>query len=256
MGLRSSGSFGSLQQQLFQNSSSPIQTTPPIPRKPPKLFKEEEGLFLWICKFAPRKNVGMLLHCVVSAAAFLWVLHVGKGLLSTLLNAFDSAVPYVSACTFPKFSSLKSAFLPSAMTKFSTHFQVKLPQNKVIGSCPVCYLPVEQAIALMPDAPSFSPGVSNLTYIHEENQSKADFGGSDFGGYPSLFQRNDSDIRESMSFVRGIRPGDQTSFDIDDSNLLEMESCQGVVVASTIFSIDLSVHSLLHFHLVSSGLQF
>ena len=85
MGLRSSGSFGSLQQQLFQNSSSPIQTTPPIPRKPPKLFKEEEGLFLWICKFAPRKNVGMLLHCVVSAAAFLWVLHVGKGLLSTLL---------------------------------------------------------------------------------------------------------------------------------------------------------------------------
>nr|XP_025888651.1 uncharacterized protein LOC112942138 [Solanum lycopersicum] len=77
--LSSSGSFGSLQQQLFQNSSSPIQTTPPIPRKPPKLFKEKEGLFLWICKFAPRKNVGMLLHCVVFAAAFLWVLYVGKG---------------------------------------------------------------------------------------------------------------------------------------------------------------------------------
>uniref|UniRef100_A0A0V0GUD9 Putative ovule protein n=1 Tax=Solanum chacoense TaxID=4108 RepID=A0A0V0GUD9_SOLCH len=36
LGLRSSGSYGSLQQQLFQNSSSPIQTTPPIPRKPPK----------------------------------------------------------------------------------------------------------------------------------------------------------------------------------------------------------------------------
>lgn len=85
LGLRSSGSYGSLQQQLFQNSSSPIQTTPPIPRKPPKLFKEKEGLFLWICKFAPRKNVGMLLLCVVSAAAFLWVLYVGKGLVSTLL---------------------------------------------------------------------------------------------------------------------------------------------------------------------------
>lgn len=85
LGLRSSGSYGSLQQQLFQNSSSPIQTTPPIPsRKPPKLFKEKEGLFLRICKFAPRKNVGMLLLCVVSAAAFLWVLYVGKGLVSKL----------------------------------------------------------------------------------------------------------------------------------------------------------------------------
>ena len=56
------------------------------------------------------------------------------------------------------------------------------------------------------------------------------------------------------SFVRGVRPGHQTGFDIDDSDLLEMESCQGVVVASTIYGIDLSVHSLLHFHLVSSGL--
>ncbi|KAK4368371.1 hypothetical protein RND71_012163 [Anisodus tanguticus] len=103
--------------------------------------------------------------------------------------------------------------------------------------CPVCYLPVEQAIALMPEAPSFSPGVSNLTYIHEENQSKTEFGGSDFGGYPSLVQRNDSyDIRESMIVhCGGIRPGHQTGFDIDDSDLLEMESCQGVVVASAIF---------------------
>lgn len=56
------------------------------------------------------------------------------------------------------------------------------------------------------------------------------------------------------SFVGAVRPGQKIGFDIDDSDLLEMESCQGVVVASTIFSIDLSVHSLLHFHLVSSGL--
>jgi len=47
----------------------------------------------------------------------------------------------------------------------------------------------------MPDAPSFSPGVSNLAYIHEENSEKPEF-----GGYPSLMQRNDSyDVRESMS---------------------------------------------------------
>lgn len=70
----------------------------------------------------------------------------------------------------------------------------------VLSACPVCYLPVEQAIALMPDAPSFSPRVSSLTYIHEENLSKSEFGGSEFGGYPTLSQRNDSyDIRESMS---------------------------------------------------------
>ena len=56
------------------------------------------------------------------------------------------------------------------------------------------------------------------------------------------------------SFVRGVKPGHQTGFDIDDSDLLEMESCQGVVVASAIFGIDLSVNSLLHFHLVSGGL--
>ncbi|PHT35777.1 hypothetical protein CQW23_23477 [Capsicum baccatum] len=101
--------------------------------------------------------------------------------------------------------------------------------------CPVCYLPIEQAIVLMPDAPSSSPGVSNLTYIHEETSRKPEF-----GGYPSLMQRNDSyEIRESMSvhcgFVKGIRPGHQTDFDIDDSDLHDMEFCRGVVVASAIF---------------------
>ncbi|KAA8515250.1 hypothetical protein F0562_018520 [Nyssa sinensis] len=106
--------------------------------------------------------------------------------------------------------------------------------------CPVCYLPVEEAIALMPNAPSFSPVIKNLTYIHEENLTRSEFGGSDFGGYPSLKHRNDSyDIRESMSvhcgFVRGIKPGRQTGFDIDDPDLIEMEQCDGVVVASAIF---------------------
>lgn len=52
----------------------------------------------------------------------------------------------------------------------------------------------------MPNAPSFSPVLKNLTYIHEESLTKSEFGGSEFGGYPSLGQRNDSyDIRESMS---------------------------------------------------------
>lgn len=69
------------------------------------------------------------------------------------------------------------------------------------SACPVCYLPVEEAIALMPKDPSPSPVLKDLTYVYEENLSRdGEFGGSDFGGYSTLRQRNDSyDIRESMS---------------------------------------------------------
>ncbi|GLU23001.1 hypothetical protein SLE2022_390360 [Rubroshorea leprosula] len=107
--------------------------------------------------------------------------------------------------------------------------------------CPVCYLPVEEAVALMPKVPSFSPILKDLTYIYEESLNKeTEFGGSDFGGYPTLKQRNDSyDIRESMrvhcGFVKGRKPGHGTGFDIDDDDLREMEQCNGVVVGSAIF---------------------
>ncbi|EPS72533.1 hypothetical protein M569_02220, partial [Genlisea aurea] len=114
--------------------------------------------------------------------------------------------------------------------------------KKRIGprQCPVCYLPLEDAIALMPKAPSFSPVIKNLTYLHEENLVKSEFGGSDFGGYPSLEQRKDSyDIKDSMSmhcgFVTGTKPGNRTGYDIGDSDLLEMENCRGIVIASAIF---------------------
>lgn len=74
-----------------------------------------------------------------------------------------------------------------------------------IAACPVCYLPVEEAIALMPKLPSFSPIVNSLTYIYEDPLSRdGEFGGSEFGGYPTLKQRSDSyDIRESMSIHCG-----------------------------------------------------
>ncbi|KAJ4975219.1 hypothetical protein NE237_000325 [Protea cynaroides] len=107
--------------------------------------------------------------------------------------------------------------------------------------CPVCYLPVEHAIALMPKEPSTSPVLTNLTYVYEENSIRIEpWGGSEFGGYPSLKQRNDSfDIKESMNvhcgFVKGRKPGQQTGFDIDDLDLLEMEQCRGIVVASAVF---------------------
>ena len=89
LGLRSSGSYGSLQQQV-QNGVLAIQTTPPLAaRKPSKMIKGKESLFHWICKFAGRKKVGMLLLCAVSAAVFVWVLYVGKGLMSHLFYPFS-----------------------------------------------------------------------------------------------------------------------------------------------------------------------
>lgn len=69
-----------------------------------------------------------------------------------------------------------------------------------ISACPVCYLPVEQAVMRMPRTPAISPVLQNLTYIHDENPVRVEeHGGSDFGGYPSLQERTDSfNITESM----------------------------------------------------------
>ncbi|XP_023520177.1 uncharacterized protein LOC111783478 [Cucurbita pepo subsp. pepo] len=106
--------------------------------------------------------------------------------------------------------------------------------------CPVCYPSVEESVALMPNASSDSP-VKKLEYIYEENiRRETEFGGSDFGGYLTLAQRTDSfDVRESMrvhcGFVRGVKPGRNTGFDINDDDLHDMEQCRGVVVASAIF---------------------
>ncbi|XP_038685520.1 uncharacterized protein LOC119985326 [Tripterygium wilfordii] len=107
--------------------------------------------------------------------------------------------------------------------------------------CEVCYLPVEQAISSMPSSPSACPVLRNLTYIVDENPVKPESrGGSNFGGYPSLKQRDDSfDIKESMTvhcgFVRGSRPGHKTGFDIDEAKLIELEQFHAVIVASAIF---------------------
>ncbi|GMJ11450.1 hypothetical protein like AT1G53040 [Hibiscus trionum] len=117
------------------------------------------------------------------------------------------------------------------------------PNLRRIGPrpCPVCYLPVGQAIASMPSSPSESPVLHNLTYVHDENPIKTEpHGGSDFGGYPSLKQRNDSfDIQESMTvhcgFVKGNQPGHRTGFDFDESDLEELQQFHEIIVASAIF---------------------
>lgn len=71
----------------------------------------------------------------------------------------------------------------------------------MFSACPVCYIPVEQALASMPKSLSVSPVLHNLSYVYEENPIKTEtHGGSEFGGYPTLKQRNDSfNIKKSMT---------------------------------------------------------
>ncbi|KAJ6894294.1 hypothetical protein NC652_028151 [Populus alba x Populus x berolinensis] len=99
----------------------------------------------------------------------------------------------------------------------------------VIKACPVCYLFTEQARASMPCSSSASPVLHNLTYVVDENPVKTkSHGGSDFGGYPSLKQRNDSfDIRN--------RPGFQIGFDINEADLMKLEDSYEVIISSAIF---------------------
>ncbi|CAJ1936486.1 unnamed protein product [Sphenostylis stenocarpa] len=255
IGIRS-GSYGSLDKQV-QNGSA---------RKASKMLKEKEKerLFLWICKFAGRKKVGMLFLCLISAAVFIWVLYVGKGEDSQEANRVSSISENESMSTSDSTSRISTTNAMDLTTKLSPppppayflgyHLPPGHPCNsftlppppadkKRTGPrpCPVCYLPVEEAIGLMPTLSSPSPVLRNLTYVYEENLNRdREFGGSEFGGYPTLKQRNDSfDIRESMSvhcgFLRGTKPGRNTGFDIDEADLFEMEQCNGVVVASAIF---------------------
>ncbi|KAF7822712.1 DUF616 family protein [Senna tora] len=100
---------------------------------------------------------------------------------------------------------------------------------------------LEQAIASMPKSPSKSPVLRNLTYVQDENPIKIEpHSGSDFGGYPSLKDRDASfDIKETMAvhcgFVKGSRPGSQTGFDIDEEDILKLDQYHDIIVASAIF---------------------
>lgn len=82
LGVRSS-SYGSLEKTGLNGVVLPIQitttTTTTTRTKPSKMQKDREGIVHWICKFAGRKKVGMLLLFLISAVVFLRVLYVGKG---------------------------------------------------------------------------------------------------------------------------------------------------------------------------------
>ncbi|XP_010549320.1 PREDICTED: uncharacterized protein LOC104820544 [Tarenaya hassleriana] len=267
LGVRSS-SYGSLEKTTQNGIVLPLQTTTTTTRiKQSKMQKDREGIVHWICKFAGRKKVGMLLLCLISAIVFVWVLYVGKGEDAqevqgpqslqlngnSTVNDLDSqqssynrnlsSVVDISVFPPPPPSYFLGYTLPQGHPCNSFTLPPPPADKKRTGPrpCPVCYLPVEEAVALMPKVPSFSPVLKSLSYIYEQPINKeTEFGGSEFGGYPTLKQRNDSfDIKETMSvhcgFVKGPQPGRGTGFDIDEADLLEMEQCRGIVVASAVF---------------------
>eukprot|EP00250_Pteridium_aquilinum_P014028 c21729_g1_i1 orf=1484-2644(+) len=84
--------------------------------------------------------------------------------------------------------------------------------------------------------------VKSLSYMIEMPDVVPQEGleGSGFGGHPSLEERNKSfQVQEHMTvhcgFVKGIKPGVGTGFNINEEDLADMDKCTGIVVASAIF---------------------
>ncbi|CAL9049910.1 probable hexosyltransferase MUCI70 [Musa acuminata AAA Group] len=241
--------------------------------------RDKEKILPRIFKFAGRRKVGMLLLLVASAAVLSFISAVTKDEDTSVspesrMGFTDHVRNFVNPSR-PSFNNFKPLFAPAKVTEVNstsyanhesanTHnkTQLSIPilpptphpcesftlppppaDKKRTGprSCPVCYVPVEQAVLLMPPSPSASPILKDLSYYSEDNLiANESNGGSVFGGHPSLLHRNESfNIKESMmvhcGFVKGKRPGQGTGFDINDTDLLEMEECHDVVIASAIF---------------------
>ncbi|KAL7143330.1 hypothetical protein ABFS83_08G184700 [Erythranthe nasuta] len=281
LGLRLSGSFGSLQ-QLAQNGGG--SSNPYLPRRSTKtsliVSREKERFFSSTFRYLSRKKVGMLILAVFALLAFLtgfftvnkedYLDSAGLPFDSRYLNKSyiipslaekealqsnnNSKIDKLLVCNdstgygdLSNASSMgDSVSAVTVLTNPCKDFAFPPPppgDMRRIGPrpCPVCYVPVEQAVASMPKFPSHSPILKRLTYFSEENPMKTDpIGGSDFGGYPNLKLRNDSfDIQESMTvhcgFVKGCRPGYRTGFDIDVADLEVLKQFHEVIVASAIF---------------------
>ncbi|KAL6205735.1 hypothetical protein ACLB2K_022988 [Fragaria x ananassa] len=265
LGLRT-GSYGSLQLQQAQNGFPPnLQPSPlPITRKPSKLLlasREKERVLPCIWRVLGRKKVIMLLLVVLGLLVFVSnSFNVNKGMgdkhdikITSTQNTMkgkdaDRALlsppppPHLHTESFTVVHG-KSPLLAHLCENFA--FPPPPPPSGRRRSgprpCPVCYLPVEQAIASMPTSPSESPVLHNLTYVYDENPTRIEpHGGSEFGGFPTLRERNESyDIKESMTvhcgFVKGNKPGDQSGFDVDEVDLMELETSHQIIVASAVF---------------------
>ncbi|XP_047951457.1 probable hexosyltransferase MUCI70 [Salvia hispanica] len=244
-------------------------------------YREKEKFLPASIRYLSRKKVAMLILSVLTVFAFLTgFFTINKeddfesfGLpfdARYLKNSYVAPwlLPGKGAFTYNSYSMTRKVFVCNDNTSWGSFYNASVMSNssssvtvftnpckdfafpppppgdtRRIGPrpCPVCYIPVEQAIARMPKFPSPSPVLHHITYFSEENPLKTKpNGGSEFGGYPSLKQRNESfEIKESMTvhcgFVKGCRPGYRTGFDIDVADLELLEQSHEVIVASAIF---------------------
>nr|XP_043622358.1 probable hexosyltransferase MUCI70 isoform X1 [Erigeron canadensis] len=274
------GSPAAQQQQVVQQNGSLQTQNGFIVRKASRMSlagsREKDKLLPFLCRYLSRKKVVMMVLVLFALLAFLsGFFNATREDASerTIFNPFNEAYNNTSLQFSRRFgdekdnrSSLQSTLsvceenppiryssdaslytgsLPSR-SNFCQNFAFPPPppgdrRRPGPRPCPVCYLPVEEAMASMPSSPSISPVLNHLTYFHEESSTKTErHEGSDFGGYPSIKQRNESfNIKESMTvhcgFVKGCRPGYQTGFDIDVSDLVELEQYHDIIVASAIF---------------------
>lgn len=269
-------SYGSPQQ--VQNGSLQTQNGF-IARKASRMSltgsREKDKFLPFLCRYLSRKKVVMIILGSFALLAFLsgfFTANREEASERTIFNPFNEA--YNTSLQFStKFGSQKddSTFVQTTLSVCEENPPTRYYSDATLSTrsvpshsnlcqnfafpppppgdrrrpgprpCPVCYLPVEEAMASMPSSPSTSPLLNHLTYFHEKSSTKTErHEGSDFGGYPSIKQRNESyDIKESMTvhcgFVKGCRPGYQTGFDIDVSDLVELEQYHDVIVASAIF---------------------
>ncbi|KAI5605448.1 hypothetical protein BDE02_01G352400 [Populus trichocarpa] len=215
-------------------------------KMPPVSSRDKERVLLVVCRCLGRRRVAMLLLVALALLVFIWgSLTVSKETTSPTVRPMDSIhFDNSDIISHPSVAcrSRANSILDHPCHKFA------LPPPPPSGGrrfgprpCPVCYISAEQARASIPCSSSASPVLRNLTYVVDENPIKIEsHGGSEFGGYPSLKQRNESfDIQESMTvhcgFVKGNRPGRQTGFDIDEADLMKLEEFHEVIVASAIF---------------------
>ncbi|ONI12749.1 hypothetical protein PRUPE_4G181200 [Prunus persica] len=243
--------------------------------------REKDRVLPFVCRFLGRKRVTMLLLVVLALLVFVFnSFTVNKESSNVIITQHsESVIPYrkdrsSSSITFAGMEDKHDIKIPSTENTVTGNVKHRIlipsPSHPLIQPstvvrdhcenfafpppppptdrkrygprpCPVCYLPVEQAIASMPSFSSESSVLRNLTYVYDENPIRIEsHRGSEFGGFPTLKQRNDSyDIKESMmvhcGFVKGSKPGHQSGFDVDEADLMELEMFHDIIVASAVF---------------------
>ncbi|RRT79517.1 hypothetical protein B296_00000827 [Ensete ventricosum] len=244
LGLRS-GSYGSLQQQLQSGAALPTQS-PPLPaRKTSKMSlsgsREKERILPRIFKFAGRRKVGMLLLLIASAAVLSFISAVTKGLaflLFFLIYKLSHALHVIISLV--AISDEDTSVSPESRMGFTDHVR-----NFVNPSRP-SFNNFKPPFALAKVTEVNSTSYSNHESANTHNKTQLSIPilpprphpCESFTLPPPPADKKRTGPRRK--FVKGKKPGQGTGFDINDTDLLEMEECHDVVIASAIFGINLA----------------